>query len=184
MQTALTQLAEDFLSTFAFLIVYFTTGELFLAVGVAGAIGIGQFVIARWRRRSIDVMQWLSLAFVVVLGGAALITNDSRFMMAKPSVVHFAIGAVMLRSGWMARYMPPIVRENVPGRVLVASGYAWAALMFILGLSNLYVATNFSVAAWGWFISVGAFGAKAVAFVAQYLVFRLLMSRKLRPATL
>jgi len=57
MQTALTQLAEDFLSTFAFLIVYFVTSELFLAVGVAGAIGIGQFVIAKCRRRSIDVMQ-------------------------------------------------------------------------------------------------------------------------------
>ena len=46
MQTALTQLAEDFLSTFAFLIAYFVTSELFLAVGVAGAIGSQ---ISMWR---------------------------------------------------------------------------------------------------------------------------------------
>jgi len=44
-------------------------------------------------------MQWLSFALVVVLGAAALLTDDPRFMMAKPSIVHFAVGAVMLRPG-------------------------------------------------------------------------------------
>ena len=41
--------------------------------------------------------------------------------------------------------------------------------MFALGLGNLYVAATFSVAAWAWFISVGAVGAKVVAFLAQVL---------------
>jgi intracellular septation protein A len=182
MGTALARLAEDFLSTLVFLGLYFATGNLAVAVGAAVAVGVGQYAIARWKRRPVDAMQWISLALAVTLGAAALISNDSRFMMAKPSVVHFALGAVMLRPGWMSRYMPPIVRENVPAGVLTTSGYAWAALMFTLGLLNLYVALNYSTAVWGWFISVGAVGAKVAAFLVQYMVLRILIGRTLRAA--
>ncbi len=182
MQTALYQLAEDFLSTIVFLIVYFVTGQLCLAVIVAIAVGLGQFVVLRRKGRTPDVMSWLSLGMVIVLGGATLITADSRFIMAKPSVVHFAVAAVMLRRGWMARYMPEIVKQNVPERFLIASGYAWAALMIVLGLLNLYVARYYSIEVWAWFITVFAFGAKAVAFLIQYALLRILIRRKLRAA--
>jgi intracellular septation protein A len=145
MRTALYQLGEDFLSTIVFLIVYFVSGELYLAIIVAVAVGIGQFLLLKLRGRTPDIMGWLSLVMVIALGGASLITNDSRYIMAKPSVVHFAIGVVMLRRGWLARYMPDFVKQNVPENVLVGFGYAWAALMFALGLINLYVANRYSI---------------------------------------
>ena len=183
MGSALRQLAEDFVSTIVFLVLFVAGGNLALAVACALAVGIGQFAFARWHGKPIDLMQASSLGLVVAFGAAALITADSRFMMAKPSVIHFAVGAVMLRPGWMSRYMPPIVRENVPANVLLVSGYAWAALMFALGLANLYVAAALSVAAWAWFISVGAVGAKVVAFLVQFLVLRGIIRRRLRPTT-
>jgi len=65
---------------------------------------------------------------------------------------------------------------------LVGSGYAWAALMFALGLINLYVANRYSIEVWAWFISVYAVGAKVVAFLIQYAVIFVLMRRKLRLA--
>jgi intracellular septation protein A len=182
MRTALYQLGEDFLSTIVFLIVYFVSGELYLAIIVAVAVGIGQFLLLKLRGRTPDVMGWLSLVMVIALGGASLMTNDSRFIMAKPSVVHFAIGVVMLRRGWLARYMPEIVKQNVPENVLIGSGYAWAALMFALGLLNLYVANRYSIEVWAWFISVFAVGAKVVAFLIQYAVIRMLIRRSLRLA--
>jgi intracellular septation protein len=179
MQTALLQLAEDFLSAFVFLGVYLTVGNLPLAVGSALAVGLGQFALLRWRAQRIETMQWLSLALVIVLGAAALTTNDARFMMAKPSIIHFAIGAVMLRPGWMERYMPPIVKGHVSESVLALNGYAWAGLMFVLGISNLYVAAYCSPATWAWFISVVAIGAKVAAFAAQYVVLQILVRRDL-----
>ena len=181
MRSALLQLGEDFLSTIVFLVLFLATGNLVVAVGCALAVGIGQFALLKWRNRPIDLMQGLSLALVVAFGAAALITEDSRFMMAKPSVIHFAVGVVMLRPGWMSRYMPPVVTENVPRDILLMSGYAWAALMFALGLINLYVAATFRVTAWAWFIPVGAVGAKVVAFLAQYFVLRAFIRRRLRP---
>ena len=76
MRVALLQLGEDFLSSFVFLGIYLATGNLPLAVGFALAIGIGQLALAKWRRR-LETMQWLSLALVITLGAASLITNDS-----------------------------------------------------------------------------------------------------------
>ncbi len=184
MRTALYQLGEDFLSTIIFLIVYFVSGELYLAIAIAVAVGIGQFLLLKRRGRNPDIIAWLSLVMVIALGGASLVTNDSRFIMAKPSVVHFAVGVVMLRRGWLARYMPEFVKQNVPENVLVGSGYAWAGLMFALGLINLYVANRYSIEVWAWFISVFALGAKVVAFLVQYAVFQVLIRRKLRAAAI
>jgi len=75
--------------------------------------------------------------------------------------------------------MPPIVKEHISERVLATSGYAWASLMFLLGLSNLYVAAFCSPATWAWFISVVAIGAKVLAFALQYLVLQILIRRDL-----
>jgi intracellular septation protein len=180
MQVALRQLAEDFLSSFVFLGFYLATGSLPLAVGVGMAVGVAQFALARWRGRRLEAMQWLSFGLVIVLGAISLITNDTRFIMAKPSFIHFAIGAVMLRRGWMDRYLPLLVKVNLPQQVIVLTGYAWAALMFALGLANLYVAANYSPIVWGYFLSIGATGAKIVAFFAQYVVFQILVRRRLR----
>ena len=180
MGTALLQLAEDFLSAFVFLGVYLTTGNLSLAVGLAMAVGVAQLALAKWRGRRFEAMQWLSLGLVIVLGAVTLFTNDSRFMMAKPSFIHFAIGVVMLRPGWMDRYLPPLVKDNLPKQIIVLTGFAWAGLMFALGLLNLYVAANYSIVIWGYFISFGATGAKIVAFFAQYFVFQILIRRRLQ----
>jgi intracellular septation protein A len=182
MRTALVQLLSDFVSVIAFVIVYGSTDSLWLATGAAIAVSIAQFVLFKLRDQPVDAMQWLILGMVVVLGAAALITEDSRFVMVKPSIVHFAVGAVMLRRGWMMRYLPPVVRDNIPESVLVTSGYAWAALMFALGALNIAVALTLPFSVWAWFISVGAVGAKIVAFLVQYVVFRTIVRRTLNAA--
>jgi len=182
MRTALLQLAEDFLTAIVFVAVYLASGSLALAVGTAVVVGILQFALLYWRGRGVDPMQYLSIGLVVALGGISLLFDDPRFIMLKPSAVHFAIAAVMLRRGWLGRYLPPIVMQNVAPRVIIASGYAWAALMIALGLTNIFIATQLSVAVWAWWISVGAFGAKIAAGVVQVLVFRVLVRRGLRVA--
>jgi len=50
--------------------------------------------------------------------------------------------------------------------------YGWAALLAAIGLVNLITALHFDFVTWAWFVSVGAVGAKLVAFALQYGVFR------------
>jgi len=103
-------------------------------------------------------------------------------MMIKPTIVHFAVAAVMLRRGWMIRYMPQIVLQNLPEPTLVAAGYAWAALLAALGLTNLFVALRFDFITWAWFISVGSVGAKLAAFALQYGIFRMIVRQRIARA--
>ena len=180
MQTVLRQLFSDFLSAIVFLIVYGITDHLYLATGLAVAVSLAQVVVARLQQRQVEAMQWLVLALVIVLGAATLIMQDSRFIMLKPSVVHFAIGAVMLRRGWMLRYLPPIARDNLSEGFVVAAGYAWAGLMITLGLLNILVASTFEFRVWTWFITFGAIGAKVAGFSVQYVLIRILVRRKLQ----
>ena len=106
------QLFVDFFSTIVFLVVYAATGDIIIATAVAIAGAIGQFIRARMRNEKLDIMTWASLALVVVLGTATLLTKDPRFVLIKPSIGHFAIGAIMLRKNWMLRYSPPMVRDR------------------------------------------------------------------------
>ena len=179
MKQTLWQLINDFLSAILFLIVYVASGDLRIAAGVAVAAGLGQLAWLKLAVRRIAPMQWASLTLVIVLGGATMLTQNPRFLMLKPSIVHFAVGAVMLRRGWMIRYITPVARQNVSGATMVVAGYAWAALIATLGLTNLIIVLYFDFVTWAWFISVGAVGAKIAAVALQFAVFRAIVRRRL-----
>jgi intracellular septation protein len=134
MKQALRQLINDFLSAIFFFAVYSLTGSIFAGTVIAIAVGAAQFIRLKRARRPIEPMQWMSFGLVLVLGTATLVAQSPRFMMLKPSFVHFAIAAVMLRRGWMNRYLPPIVHEHVPQTAIIGAGYGWAGLMSALGV--------------------------------------------------
>jgi intracellular septation protein len=175
------RLATDFLSTIVFLIVYLTTDNVILATSVAIVGAVGQVIYSRVKGEPLSFMTWASLALVIVLGSATLLTHDPRFVLAKPSIAHFAIGAIMLRRGWMLRYVPPIVAETIPEYVTFA-GYAWAVLMFALGAGVIAVASTGDLKLWAFYVSVVAIGAKIAAFAVQYVAFRILVTNRIRAA--
>jgi len=181
MQNVFARLATDFFSTIVFLAVYLTTDNIVLATGVAIAGAIGQVLWSRIKGRELGYMTWASLGLVIVLGSATILTNDPRFVLAKPAIGHFAIGAIMLKRGWMLRYMPPIVAETIPEYVTFA-GFAWAALMFVLGLGTIVIAMTGDIKLWTIYVSVVLLGAKIAAFAIQYVAFRMLVTSRVRAA--
>jgi intracellular septation protein len=181
MKDVFAKLATDFLSTIIFLAVYLTTDNVLLATGVAIAGAVAQVIYAHVRGQPLGFMTYASLGLVIVLGGATLLTNDPRFVLAKPAIAHFAIGSIMLKRGWMLRYMPPIVAETIPEYVTFA-GYAWAALMFALGAGTIAIAATGDLKLWAIYVSVIALGAKVAAFAVQYVAFRILVTNRIRAA--
>jgi intracellular septation protein len=179
LKQSLRQLLSDFLSAILFLVVYAVSGSLFTAAAIAVVAGLAQFARLRLTGRRVEPMQWTGLGLVVVLGGATLLTQNPRFMMIKPTIVHFAVAVVMLRRGWMIRYLPEIVLRNVPEPTIVAAGFAWAGLLAALGLANLFIALRFDFVTWAWFISAGSVGAKLAAFALQYGVFRAIVRQRI-----
>ena len=179
MRDVFVRLLTDFLSTIVFLVLYLSTGNVVLATSVAIAGALAQVAYSRVKGKPLGFMTYASLALVIVVGSATLLTNDPRFVLAKPSIAHFAIGAITLKRGWMLRYMPPIAAETIPEYITIA-GYAWAALMFALGLGVIAVASTGDIKLWAFYVSVVAIGAKVAAFAVQYIAFRILVTNRIR----
>ncbi len=168
----------DILSTLAFVAFYSITKSIYLATGFAIALGLGQIAYTRLRGQRIDTMQWLTLGLVIVFGGAALLTHDARFIMVKPTLIYAAVGCVMLKPGWMNRYMtPPIAAAG--GDIVFAFGYIWAGLMFATAAANLVFAIYASPQVWAWFLGVFPLGSKLVMVPIQYLTMRLVIRRRI-----
>ena len=181
MRDVFARLASDFFSTIVFLTLYLITDNVVLATSVAIAGAVAQVIYSRVKGKPLGFMTYASVGLVIVLGSVTLLTKDPRFVLAKPAIGHFAIGIIMLKRGWMLRYMPPIVAETIPEYVTVA-GYAWAALMFALGAGVIAVASTGDLKLWAFYVSVVLIGAKIAAFAVQYVAFRILVINRLRAA--
>ena len=172
-------LLEDLLSTVLFMVLISVTHDVALATGAAVAIGVGQVGLCWIRRKPVDAMQWLSLGLVIVMGGATLLTHDPRFVMVKPTVVLTAVGVVMLKKGWMNRYLPPIVTDNAP-ELGLAFGYAWAGMMFATAGLNLVVAFGTDPRTWAVVMSTVPLASKIGLFLIQFATTRILVGRRVR----
>ena len=181
MKDVFARLGADFFSTILFIAIYLATDNVLLATGVAIAGAIAQVIYSRVKGKELGYMTWASLALVIVLGSATLLTHDPRFVLAKPAIGHFAIGVIMLKRGWMLRYMPPIVTQTIPEYVTFA-GYAWAALCFVLGAGTIGVAMTGDMKLWTFYVTVVLVGAKIAAFAIQYVAFRVLVGSRIRAA--
>jgi intracellular septation protein A len=169
----------DMAATLFFLALYLLTHNVALSVGLGMALGIAQIGWQYARRMPIDTMQWMSLFLVLGAGSVTLITNDPRFIMIKPSVIYLIVGVVMLKRGWINRYLPPIALELVPD-IAIILGYAWSALMFFSAVVNLIVALNFSVVTWSVTMSIYGIASKAVMFLIGYAVMRIIAGARYR----
>ncbi|MDE2364575.1 MAG: septation protein IspZ [Hyphomicrobiales bacterium] len=175
------RLAGDFFSTILFVVVWTASGSVLAATAVAIAGALAQFAWAKRTGAEMTAISYVSLALVVLLGGATLVTGDPRFVLVKPSLAHFGIGAIMLKKGWMVRYMPPRVLQYAPDLPVVA-GYWWAALMIGLGGGVIATALTGNLRIWGVYIFIVAPAAKVVAFAIQYVVFRTIITRRVASA--
>ena len=169
----------DMASTVFFLVVFLLSKNIPLAVALGVALGVAQIGWEFVRKRPIDTMQWMSLFLVVGAGTATLITNDPRFVMVKPSLIYLVVGVVMLKPGWMNRYLPPVAKELVPDLAFIF-GFIWSGLMFFSAALNVIVALNFSVVTWASFMSVYGIVSKLGLFLIQYAVMRYIGIRRRR----
>jgi intracellular septation protein A len=167
----------DLASTIVFLVLYLLTKNVSLSVALGMALGIAQIGWQFARKSPIDTMQWLSLFLVVGLGTVTLITDDPRFVMIKPSLIYIIVGVVMLKPGWMNRYLPPVAMEVVPDIVRIF-GFVWSGLMFFSAALNVIVALNFSVVTWASFMSFYGIVSKLGLFLIQFATMRYIGLRR------
>jgi intracellular septation protein A len=170
---------QDLVSTLVFVGLFALTHSVLVSTGFAIAVGVSQVAWAMTRREPVEALQWMSLALVVIFGAAALITHDARFVMLKPTLIYCAVGATMLRRGWMLRYMPPIAVQR-SGDVVVLFGYVWAGLMFATAALNLVLAQSGDTVLWAGVMTAAPILSKIAMVLLQYVVTRRVVVRRMR----
>ena len=169
----------DLASTIVFLILFLLTHNTILSVSLGMALGLAQIGTQFVRRKPIDTMEWLSLFLVVTAGTATLLTDDPRFVLFKPSVIYAIVGVVMLKPGWMNRYLPTIARAVVPD-VAAVVGFVWAGLMFVSAAVNAFVALTSSVATWALVMPIFGIASKVAVFITGFAAMRVIGGRRVR----
>jgi len=174
---AIRPLASDFLPTIAFAIL--VALHVSTPVATAGAIGFAalQILVQMAMKRPVPLLQWASIGLVLVFGAVALVTNDARFLMIKPSIIYVAVGVVMLKRGWMLRYLPPIASGHAD-HLMVRWGYAWSGLMFASAIANAAVAWTLP-AYWPAYLATIPLASKLALFATQYVSIRLIVRPKI-----
>jgi intracellular septation protein len=172
-----TLLIFDMASTFLFLAVYGVTKNIPAAAAAGVALGLAQVGWELARKKPVETMQWMSLFLVVASSIATLLTQDPRFVMFKASAIYAILGVVMLKPGWINRYLPAVALEVVPD-LAYAFGFVWAGLMFTSAIVNIVAAMSLGVVAWMGFMATWGLVTKAGMFAIQYATMRFIGTRR------
>lgn len=169
-------LGNDLAASLFFAILLAAGVDPLAATLLAMAFGVAHVAVMWTLRRPIAPLQWASLGLVLVFGTASLFLHDPRFLMAKPTVIYLLLALVMLRRGWMLRYLPPVAAGHGEG-MMVAYGYVWAGLMVLSGALNLMFAV-WLPESWPLYKAVFPMSSKLALFAVQYLHIRAAVKAK------
>jgi intracellular septation protein len=142
-----------------------------LATLVVIVATLAQVIFLKATRRKVDLMLWISLALVVVLGGLTIWFHNDNFIKWKPSGLYWLFGLAL----WVSQaFFHKNLLRTMLGKELVLPdliwqrlNFAWVGFFGLMGLINLWVAYNFSTEAWVNFKLFGATGLMLVFMVAQ-----------------
>jgi len=138
-------------------------------IATAGQVG---YLLARGRR--VDNMLWISLAIIVVMGGATLLLRDATFIKWKPTVLYWAFALVLLAADLVFKknLIRTMMREQMtlPDVVWGRLNLSWVGFFVIMGVLNLYVAKHFEESVWVQFKLFGSMGLMVLFVVAQAVV--------------
>ena len=171
-------LANDLLSSLLFAALVALNVDREIATLAAIGLGVGHVLLWMALRKPIAPLQWASLALVLTFGTASLFLHDSRFLMAKPTVIYLILTVMMLKRGWMLRYMPPVSIGHGEAPMIVF-GYVWAGLMALTGMANLVIAARFPEI-WPAFVAIFPISSKIALFAIQFTTVRHLTIRSVR----
>jgi intracellular septation protein len=108
---------------------------------IATVLQIGYLLV---RGRKVDAMLWVSLAVIVVMGGATIYFHDDNFIKWKPTILYWAfavallVAQVFMKKNAMRALMEKTMK--LPDAIWTRVNVAWIGFFFAMGVLNLFVA--------------------------------------------
>ena len=157
-------------------------GPVLLATLVVIVATLTQIVFLLARGKKIDLMLWISLGLVTVLGGATVWFHNETFIKWKPSVLYWVMGSSFLISQWVFKknLLQALIgaQLELPAPIWQRLNLAWVAFFVFMGVLNLYVAYSYPTDIWVDFKLFGGLGLMLLFTLAQGVY----LSRHVQPA--
>ena len=164
------KLLLDFFPIILFFVAYKVWG-IYAATGVAIAATVVQLAYMRIKTGKTEPMQWVSLAIIVVFGGATLLAHNENFIKWKPTVLYWVMGAVLLigQLVFNKNFIRTLMGTQIqlPDPVWKNLNWGWTGFFAVMGALNLWVAFNFDTDTWVNFKLFGGMGLMIVFVIAQ-----------------
>ncbi len=125
------------------------------------------------RGKKIDMILWVSLALVVVMGGLSIWLHSETFIKWKPTLLYWVMAASLLVAwlGWRKNLIRTLLGEQLtlPEPIWQRLNWAWTAFFALMGALNLWVAYSFATPTWVNFKLFGIMGMLLVFALGQGL---------------
>lgn len=130
-----------------------------------------QILYSKLTTGKVETMHLVTLALVVLMGGATVILQDKTFIQWKPTVVNWLFAVAFFGSQFIGNktILERMMGQNLklPANAWKNLNYAWVAFFAFSGIANLYVAYNFSEDFWVNFKLFGLLGLTILFIIAQ-----------------
>ena len=148
----------DFFPILLFFIAYKLQG-IYVATAVAIIASCVQVAFTWLKHKRVEKMHVVTLALIVILGGATLLFQDKAFFMWKPTAVNWLFAAAFLGSHFIGektvveRMMGNAIK--VPASIWPRLNISWVLFFILMGMANLLVANYYFVAESALFTHLG-----------------------------
>jgi intracellular septation protein len=151
-------------------VILFFVGFKLYGIFAATAIAIGttlmMIIYVKIRHGKVDKMLLVNGAIIGTLGGVTLLLHDQTYIMWKPTVLYWVGAATLLISNlfFKKNFIQQMMGKmlNPPVEIWHKLNLIWVVFLVALGFLNLYVAFNYSLAAW---VNFKLFGVTSLMFV-------------------
>lgn len=167
------KLFYDLLPIIVFFIAYKLYG-IFVATATAIGAAIALIGFTLMRGKKPDMMQLITLAMIILLGGATLLFRNELFIKWKPTVVYWILGCAFA-------FTPLFTKKSIVQTMLEKSltlpqkgwsvlNISWYCFFFFMGILNLIVVYSFDTDVWVNFKLFGTLGLTIVFVIIQAIL--------------
>ncbi len=155
----------DYLPIVVFFAAYYL-GDIYMATASAIVASILQVGVMLAMKKRPEMMHWMALGMIVLLGGATLFLHDEMFIKWKPTAVYWILSLIFLASQWVGK--KPIVQRMLESNIELDRpkwkmlNLSWVFFFAIMGVLNVYIIYHFSTTAW---VNFKLFGSLILTFV-------------------
>lgn len=166
------KLLADFLPVLLFFATYKLYG-IYPATAVAMSASLVQVLYSWLRYRRVEPMALITLAVIMLAGGATLWLQNEQFIKWKPTIINWIFGLAFLVSQWWGKrsLLERMLGNNLelPAAVWRRLNFLWIGFFFTLGAANLVVMYHYDTETWVNFKLFGMLGLTLAFVVGQSL---------------